>query len=196
MEQPEAVRRAIEFLNRERLPYAVVGSVAAMVYGQPRMTNDLDVLIDMRVEYIPLFLKEFPGPEWYVSDLGMRDAIQHRKMFNLLHMETGHKVDFMIPKADWQVAQIERAIEGAIDKNLRGLVAHPQDIIIGKLTYYAEGHSPKHLTDIQTMLAGSPELIDRQQVASRAAELGLLPIWEAIEQSEHQIPPLPPDFKV
>ena len=46
MEQDEVFRSAIEILERLQIPYLVVGSAASSIYGEPRLTNDVDIVID------------------------------------------------------------------------------------------------------------------------------------------------------
>jgi hypothetical protein len=195
VDQPEAVQRVIGFLNRERISYAVVGSVAAMIYGQPRLTNDIDILADIRFKHVTPFLTEFPGPDWYVSELGMRDAITNRRMFNVLHMGSGHKADIVLPRDDWQFRELERSADRHLDPHLIGRVAHPNDVIIGKLQFYAEGASPKHLRDIQEMISGdSAHLLDYKEIEAHAERLGVRQVWRDLVHSKSSIPPLPPDF--
>ncbi len=59
-------------------------------------------------------------------------------------------------------------------------VAAPEDVIIGKLVYYREGGSDKHLRDITGMLEFSNDLIDYGYVAEFAAKLGVAEIWQTI----------------
>jgi hypothetical protein len=59
-------------------------------------------------------------------------------------------------------------------------VASPEDVIIGKMLYYREGGSEKHLRDITGILKVSGDQVDRAYVARWAAELGVTEIWQAV----------------
>jgi hypothetical protein len=195
VDQPEAVRRVICFLNRENINYAVVGSVAAMVYGQPRLTNDIDILADVRMKDVPSFLAEFPAPEWYISEVGLRDAIVNGRMFNVLHIDSGHKADVVVPRSDWQFQELERSSPLALGSDLVARIAHPADVIIGKLQFYSEGASAKHLRDIQEILAGSAShLLNTPEIEKHAERIGVRQVWKDLVQSVQRMPPTPPDF--
>lgn len=38
----------LEKLESENIQYMVVGSIASMIYGEPRMTHDLDLVLEIR----------------------------------------------------------------------------------------------------------------------------------------------------
>ena len=53
-------------INRIELPYMVTGSVAAMLYGEPRMTHDIDLVLELSDDRIDIFMKEFHAEEYYL----------------------------------------------------------------------------------------------------------------------------------
>ena len=59
-------------------------------------------------------------------------------------------------------------------------MASPEDVILGKMVYYREGGSEKHLRDITGVLRISGNLVDRDYVAHFSKQLGLTEIWEAV----------------
>ncbi len=50
MEPSELLRRLVAVLDEIEIPYRVVGSVAAMTYGEPRFTNVIDVVVNLKLE--------------------------------------------------------------------------------------------------------------------------------------------------
>ena len=68
MEQHDVFRRVLATLELASIPYAIVGSVAAISYGESRMTVDMDVLAKVDQNHVPLLLHSFPSPEWYLSE--------------------------------------------------------------------------------------------------------------------------------
>ena len=56
------------FLEQQGIRYRVVGSLASMAYGEPRFTNDIDFLADIRLDHATTFLQAFPPPELYLSE--------------------------------------------------------------------------------------------------------------------------------
>lgn len=61
------LRRAIQALDSCGIPYMLVGSLASMVYGEPRYTNDIDLVVDLQVDAVDALCAAFPSPDFYVS---------------------------------------------------------------------------------------------------------------------------------
>ena len=67
MQQPELLQYTIEVLERLGITYMVVGSIASAVYGEPRSTLDIDVVVAPTATELEQLCKAFPGPDFYVS---------------------------------------------------------------------------------------------------------------------------------
>lgn len=181
MDQPEILRYAIDVLDEQRVPYMLVGSLASSVYGDARLTNDIDLVVDLRVGQVDDLCRAFPAPEYYVSMKAASDAVVRGGQFNVIHPTSGNKIDFMVARRDaWGQTQLSRRRQEILLPGLRGYVAAPEDVIIAKMIYYKEGESEKHLRDIASMLRISSAEIDREYVTRWAKELGLTEIWQAI----------------
>jgi hypothetical protein len=179
--QAELLRRAIDVLESEQIAYMLVGSFASMAYGEPRLTQDIDIVVDLAAEQLDAFCAAFPAEEYYVSRAAARQAVLRGGQFNVIHPTSGNKVDFMLVRRDdWGRAQLARRRRLTILPELNAYTASPEDVILGKLWYYREGGSEKHLRDIAAMLQVSGELIDKAYVADWARQLGLVDIWEAV----------------
>lgn len=181
MEQHDVFSFALRAVEALGLPYMVVGSVASISYGEPRMTLDMDVVIEIAVTDVARFCAAFPQDEFYVSPRAVLDAILHRGQFNVIHPSSGNKIDFMLPKNDaWGRQQIQGRRPRPILEGADAFVARPEDVIISKMLYYREGASDKHLRDIAGMLKVSGDQIDRDYVMRWATELDVLDVWQAI----------------
>ena len=102
----ELMQKVADFLECESTPYRIVGSMASIVYGEPRFTNDVDVLVDLSREKVDAVCREFPPPDFYVSADAVREAIRIRHQFNILHMPSGLKVD-MILSTDTEFSRLD-----------------------------------------------------------------------------------------
>lgn len=71
------------FLEQQGIRYRVLGSLASMAYGEPRFTNDIDFLADIRLDHATAFLQAFPPPEHYLSEAAMRAAIKQPGQFSI-----------------------------------------------------------------------------------------------------------------
>jgi hypothetical protein len=116
-----------------------------------------------------------------VSEFAAHEAVAGHGQFNIIHPASGNKIDFMIAGVnDWAASQIARRRRVPIFAHQDAFVAAPEDVIIGKLIYYREGGSDKHLRDIAGILEFSNDLVDRDYIANFAAQLGVTDVWESI----------------
>src|SRR5689334_21124647 len=102
MEQPELLQYTIEVLERLGITYMVVGSIASAVYGEPRSTLDIDVVVAPTATELEQLCPAFVEHSFYVSKEAARDALRARSSFNVLLPTSGNKIDFMISSgAPW-----------------------------------------------------------------------------------------------
>jgi hypothetical protein len=181
VEQSELLKFAIQALDRLGIPYAVVGSFASGVWGESRFTQDIDLLIDLQTAQVLPLCEAFPAPEFYVSETAAQEAVARQGQFNVIHPASGNKIDFMIAGgSSWVRAQLERRKRVPVFPDQEAAVAAPEDVILGKLVYYREGGSDKHLRDIAGILKFSAGLVDPEYVGRFAAQLGVADLWHAV----------------
>ena len=181
MEQVDLARVVVQALEELRIPYMIVGSYGSGAWGEPRFTQDVDVVIELRYEEIEALCAKFPEADFYISSDAARQAVARGGLFNLIHSTSGNKVDFIIPRKDaWSKGQLARRRRVQIPPDLLTYVASPEDIIISKMSWYREGGSEKHLRDITGILKVSGAEVDMAYVKEWAEKLGLTEIWQAI----------------
>lgn len=172
-----------EVLERIGIRYFVAGSMAAMFYGEYRSTHDVDVVVFLRFGKIPFLVEAFPPPEWYLDPLTIHDAMEHCGQFNLIHVPTALKVDFMTPEEDYyNEVRFERARRKEVAPGKSAWFAAPEDVILKKLEYYKEGGSDKHLRDIDAMIRISGETFDREYLEKWASTLKVTVEWNAVKR--------------
>ncbi len=182
MEPSDLLRHCVAALERLRLPYFVTGSVATVYFGEPRFTNDIDVVVALPLRRVSQLCRAFPAPEFYVSEEAVREAVEHRGQFNIIHPTSGLKIDIMVPgDSPFNDSRFARAIRVKPSNDYDAWFAAAEDIILKKLEYYREGGSEKHLRDIAGVLKISGERLDFTYIASWAARLGLESIWESVK---------------
>lgn len=181
MELLDLLRRMHDVLGGLGVRHAVVGSMASMLYGEPRMTRDIDIVIDLPAHQVAEFCDQFPPPDYYVSKPAAAQAVKERGQFNIIHIPSGNKVDLMLCKMHgWGRSQLDRVRQIAVCSGVTVNVAAPEDVILGKLQYYHEGASDKHLRDIVAMLDISGGLIDREYIQRWTIELNVTEEWRAV----------------
>lgn len=183
MDQLEFLKLVVHLLEQADLTYMIVGSYASGYWGEPRSTYDVDIVVAFAITDLPKLEKLFPPDQFYLSSRAAIDAIIAGSQFNVIHPDSGNKVDFMIEnRTGWAGEQLARRKRVVFAPEFQAWVGAPEDVIISKMLYYREGASDKHLRDIAGMLKISGDQIDRAYVAKWAAELGVADIWQAILQ--------------
>jgi hypothetical protein len=97
IDELEVLRIVISRLESAGLRYMVTSSIAANFYTTPRMTRDIDMVIEMEEKDIEKFQSLFSG-DFYVERESIRHAFDNRGGFNIIHTEGIIKVDFIIKK--------------------------------------------------------------------------------------------------
>jgi hypothetical protein len=123
--------------------YFVTGSTATIAYGEPRFTNDIDIVVDLPANMIGEFCRHFPENDYYVSDAAALDAVRTKTQFNIVHGASGLKVNVMIPvDSPFNRSLFARTREMSIDGGPDAWFASPEDAILKKMVYYREGVLP------------------------------------------------------
>jgi hypothetical protein len=182
VEQADFFRFSIETLERLNIPYMVVGSAASSIYGEPRMTQDLDVVIDATLAQLDRLCDAFPPDQFYVSKEAAHSALEARTQFNIIHPDSGNKIDIMITgQEEWAKTQFSRRRKIGLQPAVEAVAASPEDVIIAKMLYYAEGGSEKHLRDITGVLKVSGTELDRAYLQKWVDTLDLGEVWSAVQ---------------
>jgi hypothetical protein len=155
-----------------------------MVYGEPRLTNDIDIILHVDVRTAGAVVRAFPLDRFYCPPeevIAVEARRRRRGHFNLIHHETGHKADIYLSGDDplhvWGFAR-RRRIDMPAGKAL--WVAPPEYVILRKLEYFKEGGSEKHVGDIRGMLDTSGDALDRPALEEWTRRLGVTDEWSAI----------------
>ncbi len=187
MEQSELLRYVVAVIERLGVPYLVTGSVATIFFGEPRFTNDIDIVVSLPTARIGKFCRAFPSPEFYLDEQDVREAVEHRSQFNILHAGSGLKVDIMLPEdSPFNRSRFARAVRVKPAADYEASFASVEDVIIKKMEYYREGGSEKHLRDITGVLRISGDRVDYDYIAHWASRLGLEAIWQAVKDRPQQ----------
>jgi hypothetical protein len=161
----------------------ITGSVASMIYGEPRLTNDVDLVVVLDVGAIPRLASAFPCEDFYCPPaevLRVEVLRGHRGHFNIIHHETGFKADVYIAGRDplhrWALSHRRALTVGTATVH----VAPPEYVIVRKLEYFREGQSHKHVDDIRHMLDHLGERLDTVTLEQMIAERGLGTEWTLV----------------
>ena len=163
----------------------VTGGLAAILYGDPRLTNDVDVVLDLDPADVGRIVAAFPTPEYYVPPIetlreeASRDSNGH---FNVLHTDTAIRADIYLAGRDSLMAwglERHRTVTVAGEPVS---VAPIEYVILKKLEYYRASGSDRHLRDIAAMRRLSGELIDSAALDAWLGRLDLRAEWELVSR--------------
>lgn len=173
--------RKIETLH---LDYMITGSVASILYGKPRLTQDMDIVVVFPASKIKAFVGSFDINDYYCPpDEAIQEAIQlgERGHMNVIDQKTGFKIDIYPAGNDnLTVWGLEKKKKIELIPNEKVWVAPPEYVILKKLTFFKEGGSQKHIEDIKGMLEVSGDQIDSSLIEKWASTLGLLDGWSLV----------------
>jgi hypothetical protein len=71
--------------------------MATILFGEPRFTNDIEVMVALPAKRIPDPCTTFPRESFYLEEESVRRAGGNRSQFNILHPASGPKVDVVVP---------------------------------------------------------------------------------------------------
>jgi hypothetical protein len=181
MEQSELLHFIVEALERIGLRYFVTGSMATIFFGEPRFTNDIDIVVDLPADKIAQLCAAFPSPDFYLSEETVHRAVSRRGQFNVIHPSSGLKVDMMVPAdSPFNQSRFARAKTVRPAPGFDATFSSAEDVILKKMEAYRDGGSEKHLRDIAGVLKISGVHLDRGYLADWADRLGTTEIWQEI----------------
>jgi hypothetical protein len=158
------------------------GGIAAIAYGEPRLTIDVDIVVFLRESDIQRIAAVFPESDFYAPPQEIiADEAKRGGQFNIIHMSTGFKADFypsilMDDLNEWGF-RFRREIQFEGEPVV---LAPPEYVIVRKLEYFRQGGSEKHLRDIRSMLAVSEQQIDKTRIREWIQRLGLELEWRKV----------------
>jgi len=167
MPEDELFLLFVRRLNDAGIRYFIGGSVAVIFYGEPRLTNDVDIVMFLNTEDIRQLLKLFPAEHFYLPPLEVilaEVAREQRGHFNILHKGSSFKADIYPTGRDELNAWAFRNKRAIQFQGATLMLAPPEYVIVRKLEYFREGGSDKHLRDIRGMLNVSGDAINREDL--------------------------------
>jgi hypothetical protein len=178
---PDLFTRLLGPLHDTGIPYMVTGGLAAIIYGEPRLTNDVDLIVQLRAVDSARLVAAFPEPAYYlpptetIAEEASRPSDGH---FNILHIETALRADVYCAGDDalmaWGLGRARLLPLGS--GGIR--VAPIEYVVVQKLRWYRDSSSDRHLRDIAAMRRISGELIQQPDLDHWVERLGLRREWE------------------
>lgn len=143
-----------KILKRLNIPYVVTGGMAVFVWGKPRFTADIDIVIQMKTQNVNDLAKTLRAlsKASFIDEEYMQRALVYHDEFNFIDGDSGIKVDF------WVLGQSQfdkNQLGNAVNKEVLGYnvsFISAEDLILRKLLWYQDSQSTRHLEDVESIL--------------------------------------------
>jgi hypothetical protein len=159
----------------------LTGSFASSLYGEPRLSHDIDLVVSLTQDRISYLLKSFPPPEYFLEEGAIREAISGHSMFNLIHVSEGDKVDFwLLTDEPFDVVRFRR--RRRVDAlGLQLDVSTPEDTILAKLRWAKlSGGSEKQFNDALRVFEVQRDSLEMSYLQQWVQHLQLDDYWSRL----------------
>ena len=144
------LQRICNSLDDNNIPYMVSGSIALNIYTIPRMTRDIDIVLELTEDRIDEFLTLFPDS--YFNKDTIKDEVKRQGMFNIIDHKTGFKIDFIVRKKTEYFNLAFKQRQRINELNTELWVISLNDLIIAKIIWIQDFQSQKQMYDIENLL--------------------------------------------
>jgi predicted nucleotidyltransferase len=181
-EEIKLIKKIANRMESAGIEYMMTGSMAQALYSRPRMTRDIDIVVQIFPSGIEDVVNLFKD-EFYIDKESVRKAVLERGMFNIIHTETVIKVDMIVRKdEDYRVEEFLRRRKIDMDGTKVWVVA-PEDLVLSKLVWAKQSDSELQFKDVCQVLANQKDL-DMAYLAKWSKALGVHGLLEKAEIHE------------
>lgn len=159
-------------LESAGIAFMLTGSTAMNYYVQPRMTRDIDLVVEVAADQTELLVALFKE-DYYVDRVAISKAIAQRSVFNIIHNETIIKLDCIVLKVDpYRQEEFSRRRRITV-RDFQTWIVSREDLILSKLYWARDSRSELQFRDVKNLL--SPDC-DMAYLKTRAETLGVKPL--------------------
>jgi hypothetical protein len=175
------LRLACEGLERADIPYMLTGSFAANFYAVPRMTRDIDIIVQIFESDMDKFVLAFEK-HFYLDRRTILEAVEYRRMFNIINLDTAFKIDFiMLKNSSYRQTEFQRKRRVTFN-GVEVWIVSPEDLIISKLDWAKDSLSEMQMRDVKNLLMTLKNL-DKTYLHQWIQTLQLDAIYAKVEES-------------
>lgn len=186
MTRDDPLARIVTLLQGAGIPFMLTGSFASAYHGQPRATQDIDLVIAPDEVALRAFVGALQPDQYYVDLDAALEALRAAGQFNVIDLATGWKIDLLIRK---ERAFSQEEFERRRPVRLQDVeidIVTVEDLIVAKLEWAKVGGSSRQLEDVASIIALRGDSLDLMHIARWVAELGLGSEWSAALERSRQ----------
>lgn len=171
----QLINTVSRYLRQENIPHALVGGISVAIWGRPRATEDVDLLVDLDETALDAFHAYLEKHDIRMDIEQARRAVREGRDFPLYDKWSIHWIDAKMPERPMDRFTLDRATSVELGEESVP-VATPEDVIVHKLA----GRKDQDLTDARSIVLRRETELDLDYIANRVRELGLDGAWEKI----------------
>ncbi|MDP8262791.1 MAG: hypothetical protein P9M13_05755 [Candidatus Ancaeobacter aquaticus] len=177
-EELEVLKIVTQRLNQSNIVYMISGSIAANYYTVPRMTRDIDIVIELTKADTSKFVALFQD-DFYMDEKAIEKEVSRHGIFNLIHNQYVIKIDFIIRKeSEFQDSVFSRRKKVQVENSPMWFVS-AEDLILVKLLWAKDSYSEVQLKDVQNLIKTVNDL-DLEHIKKWVLRLGLEQVYREV----------------
>ena len=180
------LKLVIDALNAAGVEYLIGGAIAEWAWGEPRATQDIDLVVRIPIKAINKLSKELEKRDMLIpADIILDTIVEDRAdiPINAIHMYSGLKADlYPVREGDeLRESAFQRREQVDYGPPLGKVYIHsPEDLILYKLICFGLSQQSKHFRDIAAILKSKKNELDINYIEQWTAQLGLSSVWKEI----------------
>lgn len=178
--EADIIKEVAGMLESNGIAYMFTGSIAANFYTVPRMTRDIDIVIELKDTDVERVYKLFEK-DFFIDRNSISNAIREKGMFNIVHYKSVFKIDFIVRKNDlYRIEEFKRKKQ-IIFEDAKLYLTAPEDLILSKLYWAKDSMSELQLNDVKNLL-GSVKEINEDYLKRWADYLGISELYSKVRK--------------
>jgi hypothetical protein len=181
-------RLVIDALEAAEVTYMIGGSVGLLAWGEPRTTQDVDLVIDFPIERVYALSQALGKRGMLVPWETILDLLQQPEgdlPINAIHLDTGFKAELFLLRPDdqFRATAMTRRLIVELDAPVGPVyVQSPEDLIIYKLRYYQISQQTKHIRDIQSIFTAMGNELELAYLQRWIDHFNLSSAWHTVQR--------------
>lgn len=183
--QQEFVRDIVTRLERSGVTYAITGAMASNLWGTPRTTHDVDVVVVLSLSEASQLIAAF-ADKYYLSEPAVHDAVRTVSMFNIIDATAGLKADLWVTRGDpFNQSMLARRCRLDIVPGQPAWVGTAEDVLLHKLVWHSITPSERQLGDAAGIAVVQGGLLDLTYLRDWASRQGTAQLLEEVLQGKY-----------